>query len=168
MLQLKLKNFSLAGFCSRRHLATFYNIEGIMDESEDKIIVFESYDTVMSANLVKTKLDAYGIPCFLSDEHFVGLYPIRNELFPGVRLHIFEKDQERVKEILAEQKTVETEELRCPYCQSQNIKIITENQGILANMVTSVLLGLFLHPKKKYQCMDCTKEFESVSEDAKS
>ncbi len=53
---------------------------------EDKIIVFDSYDTVMAANLVKTKLDAYGIPCFLSDENFVGLYPIRNELFPGVRL----------------------------------------------------------------------------------
>ena len=74
-----------------------------MDESEDKIIVFESYDTVMAANLVKTKLDAYGIPCFLSDENFVGLYPIRNELFPGVRLHIFEKDKERVNEILGDQ-----------------------------------------------------------------
>lgn len=139
-----------------------------MDESEDKIIVFESYDTVMSANLVKTKLDAYGIPCFLSDEHFVGLYPIRNELFPGVRLHIFEKDQERVKEILAEQKSVETEELRCPYCQSPHVKIIIANRGILADMVNSVLHGLFLHPSKRYQCLDCKKEFESASEDAKS
>jgi DNA-directed RNA polymerase subunit RPC12/RpoP len=139
-----------------------------MDETEDKIIVFESYETVMSANLVKTKLDAYGIPCFLSDEHFVGLYPIRNELFPGVRLHIFEKDQERVKEILAEQKAVETEELKCPYCRSLNIKTVSANQGILSTMITSLLLGLFLHPKKRYQCLDCTKEFESVSEFTKS
>ena len=74
-----------------------------MDESEDKIIVFESYDTVMTANLVKTKLDAYGIPCFLSDENFVGLYPIRNDLFTGVRLHIFDKDHARVKEIVGDQ-----------------------------------------------------------------
>lgn len=150
-------------------MKTFYNIVEIMDESEDKIIVFESYDTVMSANLVKTKLDAYGIPCFLSDEHFVGLYPIRNELFPGVRLHIFEKDQTRVKEILTEQKQeIETEELRCPYCLSANIKMEPSREGILTNIVTSLLLGLFLHPKKKYHCQDCSKEFESSSEVPKS
>ncbi len=66
----------------------------------DEIVVFDAYDTVILANLAKTKLDAYGIPCFLSDENFVGLYPIRNEVFPGVRLHIFKKDADRAREIL--------------------------------------------------------------------
>ncbi|MGE0588489.1 MAG: DUF2007 domain-containing protein [Cyclobacteriaceae bacterium] len=69
-------------------------------EERDKIVVYASFDTTVEANLAKTKLDAYGIPCFLSDENFVSLYPIRNELFPGVRLHIFEKDKSRVTEIL--------------------------------------------------------------------
>lgn len=69
-------------------------------EKGDEIVVFEAYDTVILANLAKTKLDAYGIPCFLSDENFVGLYPIRNEVFPGVRLHIFKKDIDRAREIL--------------------------------------------------------------------
>lgn len=73
----------------------------LMAESEDKIIVYEAYDTVMQANLAKTKLDAYGIPCFLTEENFTSLYPLRNAIFPGVRLHIFEKDAERVKEVLA-------------------------------------------------------------------
>ena len=57
------------------------------------------------ANLAKTKLDAYGIPCFLTEENFTNLYPIRNAIFPGVRLHIFEIDQERVKEILTDEST---------------------------------------------------------------
>ena len=70
-------------------------------EEKDKIIVYASFDTIVEANLAKTKLDAYGIPCFLSDENFVSLYPIRNELFPGARLHIFEKDKSRVTEILS-------------------------------------------------------------------
>ena len=66
-----------------------------MDNSPaEKIIVFESYDTVMTANLAKTKLDAYGIPCFLTEENFTSWYPFRNNIFPGVRLHIFEKDIE--------------------------------------------------------------------------
>jgi DNA-directed RNA polymerase subunit RPC12/RpoP len=139
-----------------------------MDEQEDKIIVFDSYDTVMAANLVKTKLDAYGIPCFLSDENFVGLYPIRNELFPGVRLHVFEKDRERVKEILGEQYALETETLHCPYCQSQNVKTEPTKKSLLLTIVTTIMMGLFLHPKKTYRCQNCLKEFDSVPDVSKS
>ena len=70
--------------------------------NQDKIIIFDSFDTVVEANLVKTKLDAYGVPCFLTEENFTSLYPLRNAIFPGVRLHVFEKDVERVKEVLAD------------------------------------------------------------------
>lgn len=69
-------------------------------EEADKIVVFRAFDTAIEANLAKTKLDAYGIPCFLSGEAFMNVYPIRNEFFPGVRLHIFENDRPRVLEIL--------------------------------------------------------------------
>jgi hypothetical protein len=70
-----------------------------MDETE-KIIIFTSFDNVIAANIAKTKLDAYGIPCFLTEENFTGLYPLRNDIFPGVRLHIFEKDFDQAKEVL--------------------------------------------------------------------
>jgi hypothetical protein len=73
-----------------------------MTDSTENIIVFDSYDTSIKASLVKTKLDAYGIPCFLTGENFVNLYPFRNELFTGVQLFIFEKDKDRVVEILRE------------------------------------------------------------------
>jgi hypothetical protein len=135
-----------------------------MNEPEDRIIVFESYDTVMAANLVKTKLDAYGIPCFLSDEHFVGLYPFRNELFPGVRLHIFEKDQERVKEILGDQHSEETDLAQCPFCQSEHIVLKPSKKGIVPEFIASLRAGLFLPPKEIYQCQNCNKEFDSLSE----
>jgi hypothetical protein len=76
-----------------------------MNEDDEKVIVYSSYDTAIEASLVKTKLDAYGIPCFLSNENFAGLYPITNIVYPGVRLHIFENDIERVKEILTEEES---------------------------------------------------------------
>ncbi|MCB0491182.1 MAG: DUF2007 domain-containing protein [Cyclobacteriaceae bacterium] len=72
-------------------------------EEKDKIIVFKGFDTGVEANLAKTKLDAYGIPCFLSGEGAMNIYPIRNDIFPGVRLHIFENDKPRVTEILEAQ-----------------------------------------------------------------
>lgn len=70
---------------------------------DDKIIILESYDTVIQANLAKTKLDAYGVPCFLTEENFTNLYPFRNDIFPGVRLHVFEKDTDRAREVLKEE-----------------------------------------------------------------
>ncbi|CAN5403743.1 hypothetical protein BH09BAC3_BH09BAC3_04270 [soil metagenome] len=71
-----------------------------MEDTNDKIVVYQAYDTVILANLAKTKLDAYGVPCFLTQENFTNLYPFRNDIFPGVPLYIFESDTERVKEIL--------------------------------------------------------------------
>lgn len=75
-----------------------------MDNIEpEKIIIYTAFDNVIAANIAKTKLDAYDIPCFLTEENFTGLYPLKNDLFPGVRLHIFEKDAETVKTILEEE-----------------------------------------------------------------
>jgi len=138
-----------------------------MEELEDKIIVFDSYDTIMTANLVKTKLDAYGIPCFLSDEHFVGLYPFRNELFPGVRLHVFQKDLERIKEVLIEQ-PIEKEELHCPYCGSVNIRMPKDKKNFVDTVIQSILLGLFLAPKTVYHCQNCSRNFTLESSPVKS
>jgi Putative prokaryotic signal transducing protein len=70
---------------------------------EDKIIVYSTYETAIKANLAKTKLDAYGIPCFLSDEHLAGVLPLNYFLMGQVRLHIFEMDADRVREVLEEE-----------------------------------------------------------------
>ena len=74
-----------------------------MEDPAEKIIIYQAFDTVMQANLAKTKLDAYGIPCFLTEENFTSLYPFRNDIFPGVRLHLFERDVPRAREILTEE-----------------------------------------------------------------
>lgn len=72
-----------------------------MDEQDD-IIVFQRFQNAIDANIIKTKLDAYGIPCFLSEENLANLYPTLNLLSNGVRLHLFEKDIEWAKEVLKE------------------------------------------------------------------
>jgi Putative prokaryotic signal transducing protein len=71
-------------------------------EDQEKIIVFAVYDSVIDANIIKTKLDAYGIPCFLTDENISSLYPLLGNSFSGARLHVFENDVEQVKQILSE------------------------------------------------------------------
>jgi DNA-directed RNA polymerase subunit RPC12/RpoP len=134
-----------------------------MEDLTDKIIVFDSYDTVMAANLVKTKLDAYGIPCFLTDENFVGLYPLRNELFPGVRLYIFEKDQDHVKDVLAEEPLEETEALQCPDCGSKDIFLQESNQSSIGKILSTIFLSPFMEEKKSYQCINCKRQFNVIN-----
>lgn len=129
-----------------------------MEEAAEKIIVFDSYDTVVQANLVKTKLDAYGIPCFLSEENFNTWYPFRNQLFPGVRLHIFEKDFTQVKEIL-EDSPMTIDETICPRCQSPKVKLEEVDDTTEWKEFFSQLF--FASPRKKvYRCQECAQAWE--------
>lgn len=70
------------------------------EDKPDNIIVYASFHSAVDANIAKTKLDAYGIPCFLSDENLAGLHMLTYQTQGQVRLHIFEADKARVKEIL--------------------------------------------------------------------
>jgi len=73
------------------------------NEEEDKIIVLRRFDSSFDANIAKTKLDAYGIPCFLTDENLASLYPLPNLTAMQVRLHVFEKDKAQAELILQEE-----------------------------------------------------------------
>ena len=129
-----------------------------MEEAAEKIVIYAAYDTVMQANLVKTKLDAYGIPCFLTEENFTGLYPLRNDIFLGVRLHVFEKDFDRVKEVLTDSPLV-TDPILCPRCNSVHVTLEARENGKKGNFI-SILTSLVSIPRKVYYCHDCRHEWD--------
>jgi DNA-directed RNA polymerase subunit RPC12/RpoP len=138
-----------------------FKLLGIMDEGEDKIIVFDAYDTVVAANLVKTKLDAFGVPCFLTDEYITSLYPIRNDIFPGIRLHIFERDFQRAKEILSD---VTVLVRHCPECRSKEIELAPKRRTLI-NWLALISLGILFPVREVYRCQECKREFDYIPED---
>jgi hypothetical protein len=71
-------------------------------EGDKSIVVYTRFTSVIDANVAKTKLDAYGIPCFLTNENISNLYPLTYMKGLEVRLHIFKEDEARVREILTE------------------------------------------------------------------
>lgn len=128
-----------------------------VEDPAEKIIVFKSYDTILLANLAKTKLDAYGIPCFLSEENFATWYPLFTQS-SGVRLHIFERDQDRVNEIM-EERFLSIDEPVCPRCQSGKVTIEDIQKPDNWHLVTAILF--VLSPRKKvYHCHDCGQEWD--------
>ena len=126
-------------------------------EERDEIIVFGSFENSMEANLAKTKLDAYGIPCFLTDENLASLYPIQNPRF-SVRLHIFQQDEEQVRLLLNEK--VGLPDTICPMCGSAQIEAGYTKKAwpLVISLLLSVLFVLF-PPKRVYHCLDCKHEF---------
>jgi DNA-directed RNA polymerase subunit RPC12/RpoP len=134
-------------------------------QDNDHIIVFQKYDTTIEANLAKSKLDAYGIPCFLTGENMANLYPGASNLMNfNVRLHLFLRDLEKARQVMLENNLRVSDEsyTRCPRCGSTNI-----GRDFPKNMTsgfTSALHFLFFgifHPGKKvFLCADCEHEFE--------
>lgn len=127
---------------------------------QDDIIVYRHYDTVIQANIAKTKLDANGVPCFLTEENMSNLYPGQPFMAFKVRLHLFAKDEEIANKILQEENlTVENENepYRCPVCNSS--RIVRDFPKQSGDSLTFLFFGVFFPHKKVNRCLDCDTEF---------
>lgn len=134
-------------------------------KSEDnQIVVFRAFRDAISANIVKSKLDAFGIPCFLTEENLSNLYPGASALMNSqVRLHLFLRDVEPATQVLSESNLVLQDDtvMRCPACQSTNIerdfpRRLSKNT---LSALRYIFFGVFSPEKKVYRCATCDCEF---------
>ncbi len=133
--------------------------QNVITEKDD-IIVFSHYDTVIDANIAKTKLDAYGVPCFLTEENMSNLYPGQPFLAFKVRLHLFAKDEERAHAILDDHTRLSTDadhSSRCPKCHS--LRITRDFPKEESDSLTFLFFGVLFPHRKVNHCLDCDNEF---------
>jgi hypothetical protein len=130
----------------------------------DEIIVFRQFDNSIEASIVKTKLDAYGIPCFLSEENLANLYPGQSFNVFSIRLHLFAKDAEQAQQIMDESNLILDNESvnRCPCCKSVKLerdfpKKLSEG---LSSSLGVLFFGVFFPKHKIFRCLDCEHEFD--------
>jgi len=132
-------------------------------EQEEEIIVFKGFENSIDANIVKTKLDAYGVPCFLTEENVANLYPGQNSSIFNIRLHLFAKDKERAQQILEEGNLVLNDQPTiCPKCHSDKIErdLPKKLKPELSSIVNFFLFGIIFPNQKVYRCQDCEYEFD--------
>jgi len=131
-------------------------------EPSEEIIVFKQFDDVIEANIIKTKLDAYGIPCFLSEENLGSLYPGQHFNLFSIRLHLFAQDAERALQILNERNLiVDRDALHCPQCKSTRVeRDFPKRFGErLSSSLGTLFFGVFFPKHKIFRCLDCDHEF---------
>lgn len=66
----------------------------------ERLITIATFNDVTEAHILKGRLEAEGILCFLGDEHIVGAHPFYSVAVGGVKLKVTENDVEEAKAIL--------------------------------------------------------------------
>ena len=123
----------------------------------ERIVVFREFDSAIQANIIKTKLDAFDIPCFLTEENLANLYPGQPILSIGVRLHVFQGDVETANTILEEQNlSISEGSVMCPKCGSNHIENPAANR--IVGVIRSAFAKVFRQPEL-YTCLRCGNEF---------
>lgn len=133
-----------------------------MTHNQEEIIVFRQFENAIDASIAKSKLDAYGVPCFLTEENITNLYPGQHYLPFRVRLHVFKKDVAQADELLHENHLqVDHAELECPNCRSRNVqRDFPKRYSTKPLLALGLVLFSVLFPHKKVNhCLDCDNEF---------
>jgi hypothetical protein len=139
----------------------------------ENIIVFDSYYEPLAAHLARTKLEAAGIPCFLTNENLVSLNRMYSPVAGGVRLHIYQRDAARAAEVLHEPPVMqavrggqatplpEAEALTCPRCGSHEVTFDAAARPGAAHWFVALLSRLRRYPLqgRAHHCFHCGLNF---------
>ena len=139
---------------------------------QENIIVFDSYYEPLAAHLARTKLEAAGIPCFLTNENLVSLNRMYSPVAGGVRLHIYQRDAAQAADILREPAvmqaapggladpaaaTVPPTGARCPRCGSDDVSYDAAAAPGAAHWFAALLSRLRRYPLqgRAHHCFHC-------------
>jgi hypothetical protein len=75
-------------------------IKTLTMSKDDDIVTFETYYDPMLAEIIRTKLEANGISCFITDDNLGIMMPIYNQAIGGIKLKVFARDVEKCREIV--------------------------------------------------------------------
>ncbi len=143
------------------------------DDREHKLITVASFADNIQAAFMREQLEANGIAAFIPDEHAAQMTGIPN-VFGGVRLQVFELDEEQARSIIEtdagpeaelaierenqvdwEQATTEAaDDPLCPACQSDLVYLADYRLGQVFKSL--LLLGLpLLFTQRDLICKSC-------------
>ena len=142
--------------------------------ASENIIVFDSYYEPLAAHLARTRLEAAGIPCFLTNENLVSLNRMYSPIAGGVRLHIYQRDAAQAAEVLREPAVMQAtrggqappeaatpDTLACPRCGSHEVSYDAAAAPGAAHWFVALLSKLRRYPLqgRAHHCFHCGLNF---------
>ena len=144
--------------------------------ASENIIVLESYYEPLAAHLARTRLEAAGIACFLTNENLVSLNRMYSPVAGGVRLHVYERDAARALEALREPTVMQATRggladaptdsetptgPACPRCGSHEVSYDAAAEPGAAHWFVALLSRLRRYPLqgRAHHCFHCGLNF---------
>jgi hypothetical protein len=130
-----------------------------------KLVTIANFTEPYWAHLAKVKLQAGGIKCVLTGEHFSGMYWLCSNIDGGTKLQVKETDASKAMEILEssikdQQTTADVDlpqepyDLKCPKCDSEDVEY--EKLSKKAAFLAILILGFPIsYTKRRYTCRNC-------------
>jgi predicted RNA-binding Zn-ribbon protein involved in translation (DUF1610 family) len=138
---------------------------------QENIIVLDSYYEPVVAHLARTKLEAAGIPCFLTNENLVSLNRMYSPVAGGVRLHVYQRDAAQAAEVLreppvmqavpgglAEPASLASAAATCPRCGAHDVAYEAPTEPVNAASWLATLLARLRHyfaQGQTHHCFNC-------------
>ena len=139
----------------------------------ERFVTIATFNELTEAHIMKGRLEAEGILCFLGDEHIVGAQPFYAVAVGGVKLKVTAQDAEEALAIMAKIQGGTSEYLynddlemappmqehvapvkTCPNCGSDNLS--EEKYNKTAFSISFLLLGFPLpFMSRKFICYNC-------------
>jgi hypothetical protein len=127
----------------------------------DRLVTIGSYENSFEANLVKSKLEAFGIDAVLADGETIRLDWLLSNALGGIKVQVPEAEVEEAHRVLQSEATPEQDEQGmpsatnavCPACGSANTHYFLDKRG---SFLTWLVFAIPLLPARpKNICADC-------------
>ena len=142
-----------------------------MKNSNETILEFMTFNDVMEAEIVKSKLESFEIPCSLSGLDTSFFNPLFNNNNDRIKLSIFERDWDLAVKVLTNEDGTKPEilykaDILCPKCNSANFESYTREKkkfNLLTFILSIFISALPANTEIVFKCKDCGNEFKSVN-----
>lgn len=134
------------------------------------LIVVRSFESLIEAYMLKSKLIHEGIACYLFDENIVAIDPFMSYVVGGIKLKVNEDQYHEAigcinnyynSPVLAEDDSI----IVCPACQSDQLyvgfKSFKNVGGVFSAILTFLTITYPIYYDEVYRCKSCQLEFKS-------
>lgn len=87
-------------------------------------VVLKTFDDYFSANILLTRLQHEGIPCYLFDEHTVTVNPIFGAVIGGIKLVVSKGYEEAAKRLINRFEEEYQQQVLCPKCFQHKFNLV--------------------------------------------